>query len=189
MNQILENKKGKRINKSIIIIQFVLFLIVLSTLVFFLFYNKCSTYQNNKLSKATIQEYSLLNLYSKESNNLVVNKNKISILGTIVIPKIDIKYSILSNYSDDLLKISVCKFYGPNINTVGNFCILGHNYNNNDFFSKYYLLNIGDKIEIYDLNLFLVTYSIYDIYEIFPSNLDYISQQTNRQKRNNFNNM
>ena len=178
MNQILENIKIKKFNKKILFIQFLLFFVVLFALIVFLFYQNYTRYKENKLSKATNTGYSIMRLYSNSNNKLIANDNKISILGTISIPKINIRYPILSNYSDELLKISVCKFYGPEINSKGNFCILGHNYNNNNFFSKYYLLNIGDNIDIYNLYSEAISYKIYSIYEVFPDDVSYISQKT-----------
>ena len=48
----------------------------------------------------------------------------------IKIPKIGINYPVISKTSEELLKISVNKFHGPNPNEVGNYCIVGHNYLN-----------------------------------------------------------
>ena len=50
--------------------------------------------------------------------------------GIIEIPKIGINYPVISKTSEELLKISVNKFHGPNPNEVGNYCIVGHNYLN-----------------------------------------------------------
>ena len=42
--------------------------------------------------------------------------------------------------SDDLLDVSVCRFAGPMPNEIGNLCIAGHNYVNNNFFGTPTLL-------------------------------------------------
>ena len=46
------------------------------------------------------------------------------------IPSLGINYPVLSDTSEELLKISLNKFWGPSPNTVGNYCIVGHNYKN-----------------------------------------------------------
>ena len=61
------------------------------------------------------------------------NGNTYKIVGKIKIPSINVDYSILSETSDELLKVSVCKFWGANPNQIGNLCIAGHNYWNNRF--------------------------------------------------------
>ena len=78
------------------------------------------------------------------------NGNTYEIVGKIKIPSINVDYSILSETSDELLKVSVCKFWGANPNQIGNLCIAGHNYRNKRFFSKVPTLKVGDIIEITD---------------------------------------
>lgn len=188
MNQILENKKDNLKNKKIFNIQFYTsFFIIISTIIYFS-YKEYNKYIYSKISNATNNSYSITRLYSNEINSYyTTNKTKVSIIGTIKIPKLNISYPIFSKYSDELLKISVCKFYGPNINTIGNFCIIGHNYNNQDFFSNLYKLNINDVIDISDIKSNNITYYIYDIYEVEANDLNYLNQNTKRKKRNHTN--
>lgn len=182
MNQILENIKSKKLIKKLYITQFVMLLIIVFSLFVHLLYQKEIQINENKLSKSTYKEYSILKLYSNNNNNnnFSISKNNIFILGTIRIPKINIEYPIFSNYSDELLKISICKFYGPPINSIGNFCMLGHNYNTDKFFSKIHLLRLNDIITLTSSNGTFINYSIYSIYEVSPEDLSYLSQDTNR---------
>ena len=99
-------------------------------------------------------------------------------IGVVNIPSIDVNYPILSTYSDALLKISPCKFHGPNPNEIGNLCIAGHNYRNSKFFSKVPDLELGDTIEITDLGGNTVTYEVYDKYIVKPDELECTSQLT-----------
>lgn len=188
MNQILENQKDKLQNKKRYSIQlYISFFVIICITIYFL-YKKHTENNLSKISDATNKSYSITRLYSNEINyNYTANNNQISIIGTIKIPLLNISYPIFSEYSDELLKISVCKFYGPDINTIGNFCIIGHNYNNEDFFSSLYKLDINDIIYIYDTNSNIVSYYIYDIYEINANDLNYLNQITNRKKRSNIN--
>lgn len=188
MNQILENKKNRLSKKKLYIIQFNIIIAIFFSLIMLYSYKMYFKNSISKISNVANKSYSITRLYSNNTNiDITTNNIQTSIIGTIKIPKINISYPIFSHYSDDLLKISVCKFYGPNINSSGNFCIIGHNYNNGDFFSNLYLLNKNDIINIYDLNSNVISYSIYDIYEINADNLDYLFQDTNRKKRTNFN--
>lgn len=90
------------------------------------------------------------------------NGEKYKTVGSIKIPKIDVEYPILSETTVSLLKIAPCKFWGPNPNEVGNFCIAGHNYRNDKFFSKVPTLVVGDIIEITDLSDQTIKYSVYN---------------------------
>lgn len=104
------------------------------------------------------------------------------IIGRITIPKIGVDYPIFSETTDQLLKISICKFHGGNPNEVGNLCLAGHNYRNNKFFSKVDTLVIGDIIEITDLSKRKIQYEIYDIHTVDPSDRSDTTQLTNGKK-------
>lgn len=104
------------------------------------------------------------------------------IIGRITIPKIGVDYPIFSETTDQLLKISICKFHGGNPNEVGNLCLAGHNYRNNKFFSKVDTLVIGDIIEITDLSKRKIQYEIYDIHTVDPSDRRDTTQLTNGKK-------
>ena len=51
-------------------------------------------------------------------------------IGVIEIPKINLSYGILNKTTDEILKLSPTKFWGPDPNKIGNLCIVGHNYRN-----------------------------------------------------------
>lgn len=109
-------------------------------------------------------------------------------IATINIPKINVNYAILegetgtAEETDALLKISPCKFWGPNVNEVGNFCIVGHNWRNSKFFSKVPTLSIGDTFTISEPNIRTITFKIYDKYTVEPKNLSCTSQLTGGKK-------
>lgn len=65
-------------------------------------------------------DYDISKLYNVDtfSNATVPEENVFSILGIIKIDKIKISYPILSKIDDELLKISPCKFSGPDVNSV-----------------------------------------------------------------------
>lgn len=111
-------------------------------------------------------------------------------VATVNIPKINVNYPVLDGETDseeeteELLKMSPTKFWGPEPNEVGNFCIVGHNYRNTKFFSKVPTLVNGDIIEITDLvgTGRTIKYRVYNKYEVEPTNLNCTSQLTNGQK-------
>jgi len=106
-------------------------------------------------------------------------------IGQIYIPAINCKYPILSseteNY-DTLLKIAPVKFHGSNPNEIGNFCIVGHNYRNSQFFSKVPRLENGDIIEITDTFGETVQYEVYDKYIVVDTDTSCTSQLTNGKR-------
>lgn len=188
MNQILENRKNiLKKKKRYSVLFYISFFLIICIIIYFS-WKKYSENKISKISNSTNKSYSITRLYSNTSStNITSNNKQTSIIGTIKIPKINISYPIFSEYSEELLKISVCKFYGPDLNTSGNLCIIGHNYNNGNFFSNLYQLTLNDAIDIYDINSNKFSYYIYIIFEINADNLNYLDQNTNRKKRNNFN--
>lgn len=104
---------------------------------------------------------------------------KIAILN---IPSINITYPVLSTYNEELLKTSPCKYWGPDPNEVGNFCIVAHNYRNAKFFSKVPELENGDIVEITDLNNRTIQYVVYDKYVVREDDRTCSSQKTDGRK-------
>ena len=128
-----------------------------------------------------IEEPSNLNL-ATATEKYETESGTYDIIGRITIPKIGVDYPIFSETSDELLKISICKFHGGNPNEVGNLCLAGHNYRNSKFFSKVDTLVIGDIIEVTDLSKRKLQYEIYDIHTVDPTDRRDTTQLTNGKK-------
>lgn len=140
-------------------------------------------HQNSKLhsfSHKLEDKYQTLSLY--HTNSISNQSNSSSIIGKIEIPKINLNYPIISECSEELLKISPCRLCGPSPNEVGNLCIAGHNYDNGNFFSNLNKLSIGDVIRIYNLNNEYLEYSIYEKFEVEVNNTSILEQNTNNKK-------
>lgn len=124
----------------------------------------------------------------KQAVQTTENGYQYTTIATINIPKINVKYPIIDGPTDtteeteDLLKISPTKFWGPEPNEVGNFCIVGHNYRNTRFFSKVPILEAGDIIEITDLSGKTIQYKVYNKYEVEPTDVSCTTQLTNGRK-------
>ena len=106
-------------------------------------------------------------------------------IGQINIPSINCQYPILAsdteNY-DTLLKIAPVKFHGANPNEVGNFCIVGHNYRNSQFFSKVPKMENGDIIEITDTFGKTLQYEVYDKFIVVDTDTSCTTQRTDGRR-------
>jgi len=124
-------------------------------------------------------------------DELFGNKNKTNIVESVApdgksyyteavlkIASLGIEYPVLSASSDELLKISVNKLWGPKPNEVGNYVIVGHNYRGGKMFGKLPTIKIGDTFQITDLSDRTITYKVYKTYEVDPSDVSCTSQLT-----------
>lgn len=120
------------------------------------------------------------NIKGNVNLNLVDEKYKgYETVAKLKIPKLNIDTYVLSNFSKDALEVCVTKFWGPNPNEIGNFCIAGHNYITKNMFSKLYTLEKGDQITLVDNKNGVVKYNVYDIFKVMPSEIEVLNQQTN----------
>ena len=128
----------------------------------------------DKLSAVVAQIESINTDTSKsneENKQELIKVDGYDVEGIIEIPKINIKYPIVSKTSDEAMKVAITKFWGTNINDIGNYTMAGHNYKNGTMFGKTKYLEIGDKIKMTDLNLNTVEYEIFNIYTIDPDDV------------------
>lgn len=100
----------------------------------------------------------------------------------IRIPKIGLEYGVADHWSVELLKITPCKYWGGEPNEVGNFCIVGHNYRTDAFFSKVPTLENGDRIELEDIYKRKVNYEVYDKHIVSEDNVDDTTQITHGKR-------
>lgn len=107
---------------------------------------------------------------------------KYRVAGQITIPKIGVNYPIVYETTEEYLKIAPAKLYGPDINEPGNVCIAGHNYKNNEFFSRLSELEKNDKVNLLDNKGKRVSYFVYDKYEVPETDLSCTSQDTNGER-------
>lgn len=108
---------------------------------------------------------------------------KYTVEAFVRVPRLGISYPVLSETSEELLKISVNKYWGPSApNQVGNYCIVGHNYKNKKMFGRLSEIVSGDIIELEDVNKNVVKYSVYEKYVVEPTDTSCTSQLTNGRK-------
>lgn len=111
------------------------------------------------------------NIENTETIKAMIKVDGYEVDGIIEIPKIEIKYPIVSQTSDAAMEIAITKFWGGNINDIGNYTMAGHNYKNGTMFGKTKYLNIGDSIKMTDLNLNTLEYEVFKIYTIDPNDV------------------
>ena len=100
----------------------------------------------------------------------------------IRLPRLEINYPVISETSEELLKISINKYWGPKPNEVGNYCVVGHNYKSKKMFGRLSEVVSGDIVELEGMDGTIVKYSVYDKYTVDPTNTACTSQLTNGRK-------
>ena len=110
--------------------------------------------------------------------NMPQQINGYTVLGKLIIPKIELETYILDETNKTSLNTSVTKLEGPGINEVGNFCITGHNYLNANMFGKLKKLEIGDTISMVDPYDRKINYQVYAIEKVSPKDVSCVSQET-----------
>lgn len=162
----------KRIYNIILIILVIAFLIVISLII-------------NKRINNQIKENELINVVKNvksqieenkkitDDNSKIVTKYKgYDVVGIIKIPKINIEYPIIDKTNDETMALSITKFWGNNVNDIGNFTMAGHNYFDSTMFSNTNKLTVGDTIEMIDLNGNVIEYKVFDKYIIDPNDVE-----------------
>lgn len=179
MNQILTIPKSKSVLFFKVELAISVLLLICSTL--YMFISLYFGQDRDNISMQILDNYQLMKLYS--STNVELSDSSFPfILGTISIDSLGINYPIISECSDELLALSICRFYGPYTNTAGNLCLAGHNYNDNTFFSLLPKLKIGDTISISFSDETNCTYSLYKKYETNLTDTNCTLQNTNGKK-------
>ena len=123
MNQIIFLPTYKKQKKLYLVVLTMLILLGLS----YIAYETYISNRRNAILKHVETNYKLTRLYN---NNFVKpvqitldSKIEANIIGYIKIDKINVNYPIFNNLTDELLKISICKYYGPDLNEAGNVCL------------------------------------------------------------------
>lgn len=197
MNQILQtylnNKSYKSKIKNNLKIQLYFSVLLIAFIIGTFIYKSINIYKQEKYSKQILENYNIIRIYSNLSSintepDSSITKNNITsdmqnILGTISIPKLNIQYPVFSNFDNELLKISPCRFFGPNLGENGNICIAGHNYDNNKFFSNIASLNVNDEILLTNNLNKVFYYYVNKIYEVKHNDLSPIYSYDDNKKQ------
>lgn len=96
------------------------------------------------------------------------------VVGIIKIPKIDLEYPILEKTNVESLNISITKFWGNEINEIGNVTLAGHNNLSGVMFGKIKKLVNGDIIELTDTQNVTLRYEVFYTKIIDPNDISCI---------------
>ncbi len=139
--------------------------------------DKIDTKIENKIQKEETKQE------ETQKENMIIEKYKgYEVEAKLEIPSIQLETYVIKPYSKQALNVSVTKFWGANANQIGNFCIAGHNFQNNIMFHNLKKVNVGDMIYITDQQNQKIAYRIYNMYTVLPKDVSCLSQQTNGNK-------
>lgn len=182
----------KNKNTKLVIYIFLLFIILCSLFLLYIFEFNVKKYnpdlyaeiykEFNELEK--LEEPTISNNSTNSENNPIIYKtnargNMYRVIATINIPKININYPVINETSDEYLKIAPTKLYGSNPNQEGNFCIVGHNFEDNSLFSNLDKLTNGDIVKIKNTSGKTEKYSVYNSYIVNRNDISCLEQNTN----------
>ena len=138
------------------------------------FYND---YMTDKQAKETIQKIYQAMEVDTQVEGLTfmdVELKGYKVVGIIKIPSIGIEYPILEPEvpTDSVaLNTSIIKFWGNEINSIGNVTLAGHNMKNGTMFGKNKQLEEGDIIELTDRQNVTLKYKVFKKYIIEPNDV------------------
>lgn len=157
---------------KIILVTLVIEIIIVGILVAVKYVN---LYKNEIEAKQVIsninQELENDNETIKEINQQIQGHK---VVGIIRIPKINLEYPILETTSKETLNLSITKFWGNQINEIGNVSLAGHNNLNGTMFGKTKKLEVGDIIELTDIQNVTLKYRIFKTYVTDPNEISCI---------------
>ena len=168
--------------KNIIYTCVVMILIAIISMIGIYLYNEIFKEEKNPLD--AMVENMPEQITTEDSDELIVKESVINgktyeTIAILYITTLDIEYPVFSSTSKELLKVSLNKYWGPNPNKEGNFCIVGHNYNDDNFFGKLHNIEIGHFVQLTDMSGKTLQYKVYDTYIVNPDDTSCTSQLTN----------
>lgn len=159
-----------KIYKCIFTILVIIVIIVIGLIAMKYYRNSINEQENKKI----IEVFSR-NVENLEKENTTMNGY--NVIGIVKIPKIELEYPILdietSNPEEtkEPMKISIVKYWGGKVNEFGNLSIAGHNNYDGTMFGKTKKLEIGDEVELTDLDNKTIKYKIYDKFVTNPNDV------------------
>lgn len=171
-----KNKQKIKIYKAI----FYMLISIAEVVTGIIIYKYGSNLKNEKESQETVVAFSNMDFLEneKESDSQIQLEYKgYKVIGIVKIPKINIEYPILEIGDIDPenakrpMNLSIIKYWGKNVNDLGNLSLAGHNNKNGTMFGKIKKLEIGDIVELTDQMGQTIQYSIYDIFVTNPNDV------------------
>lgn len=129
---------------------------------------------NDQENKKVVETFSRISSEQIQEN---VTMNGYNVIGIVRIPKIELEYPILDidtynpEETKEPMKISIVKYWGGKVNEYGNLSIAGHNNYDGTMFGKTKNLDIGDIVELTDLENQTIQYQIYNKFVTDPNDV------------------
>ncbi len=131
--------------------------------------------QTENEAKSVVEEIKEnLNTQNESEAQIDAELGGYKVIGIIKIPKINLEYPILEKTNTESLNISITKFWGNEINEIGNVTLAGHNNLNGVMFGKIKKLSNGDIIELTDIQNITLKYEVFETKVIDPNDISCI---------------
>ena len=186
-------------------ILFIIIILIVVGLIGYLIYDYLNNYFMNKEAEQAVQEFEeyfdVSNIGDEQpieepdeepqdeepttttkKKNTTTTYKGYTMIGTIHIPKTNIRYPIVDKITTKSMTVAVAYLYGPGLNQIGNTVIVGHNYRNKSFFSNNKKLSEGDRIYITDATGEAFEYKVYEKYETSDTDFEYATRDTNGKR-------
>lgn len=163
-----EELRKERITKTIAILVTVVVVIAAIYVVF--------NYVNSNKEPAVVDKKNEVS--EVEVKSMISTLDGYDVLGKLVIDKIGVDQYILDSTEDKALEKGVGKLYGNEMNSIGNFSIVGHNYDT--ILSKLTQIIVGDEIVLVDKNENETKYKVTKNYYTEPDNLECLLQPADK---------
>ena len=134
-------------------------------------------YINDKENHKVVETFSRVITENEKNTQEIVTMNGYNVIGVVKIPKINLEYPILDidtynpEETKEPMKISIVKYWGGKVNEYGNLSIAGHNNYDGTMFGKTKKLEIGDIVELTDLQNQTIQYQIYNKFVTDPNDV------------------
>lgn len=159
---------------KIVLAILIIAIIIVSVIVGIKYIKEYTSESETKEVIASINE----KLNDSEDENIIIeideNIKGHKVVGIIKIPKVKLEYPILETTTEETLNLSITKFWGNEINEIGNVTLAGHNNLSGVMFGKIKKLENGDIIELTDIQNTTIKYEVFKTYIIDPNDISCI---------------
>ena len=141
--------------------------------------------ENEKENKDIVETFSSIDVDIQNKEKIKLKMQGYEVIGIVKIPKINLEYPILNigtpnpEETKTPMKISIVKYWGGNVNEYGNLSIAGHNNYDGTMFGKTKNLEIGDIVELTDLEKQTIKYKIYSKFVTEPNDVTVLATNDN----------
>ena len=156
-------------NKLLNILMILIIIVILITVLLIIIKYGKNQVNENRLSGIIDEFETKYNNDEEISEDIMIDDYKV--IGIITIPKINLKYPILDRTDNKGMKLSITKFWGSELNEIGNVTLAGHNNRDGTMFGKTKNLEKGDIIQITDMKSRTLDYEVFDYYIIDPNDV------------------